>query len=189
MRISLLKYLLIVISSISLLFIMNCEGPEGPTGPAGPQGEQGPEGPEGPQGPEGTANVIYSEWIALSELEAAEDTTVLGRTYRKFDIPASDLTQEIIDMGTILVYFRLNGAVLQLPTTFGGSNPIYITFSPFQPGVLSILSQNLDNTPTGLNLDIEIRYILIPGGVAANKAYLPDFNDYHAVMEYYGIDP
>jgi len=113
----------------------------------------------------------------------------LGRNYRKFDIPAPDLSQDIIDRGTILVYFRLNNVVLQLPTTFGGANPIFITYSPFQPRVLSILSQNLDNTASGLNLAIEIRYILIPGGVEAGKANLPDFSDYEAVMRYYGIEP
>jgi hypothetical protein len=73
--------------------------------------------------------------------------------------------------------------------TFGGSNPIYVTYSPFQPGVLSILSQNLDNTSTSLNLTIEIRYILIPGENEASKEKRPDYNDYYAVMEYYGIDP
>jgi hypothetical protein len=197
----------VLASTFLVLVAMGCEGPTGPQGPQGPQGEQGPQGPEGPQGPQGaqgpqgpegpqgpqgtpgTANVIFSEWVALSELEAASDTTVVGRNYRKYDLPAPDLSQDIIDEGAILVYFRLSGVVLQLPSTFGGANPIYITFSPFQPGVLSILSQNLDNTATGLNLAIEIRYILIPGGVAAGTANTPPSNDYHAVMGYYGIEP
>ena len=33
------------------------------------------------------------------------------------------------------------------------------------------------------------RYIIIPGGVSATKATMPDLNDYYAVMAYYGIDP
>lgn len=181
--------------STALMIASGCEGPEGPTGPQGepgPQGtagSQGPQGEQGPPGEDGNANVIYSEWVALSELEAASDTTVLGRTYRKFDIPAPELTQDIIDRGTILVYFKLSDAVFPLPSTFGGANPIYVTFSPFQPGVLSILSQNLDNTASGLNLGSEIRYILIPGGVTASKTKPLDFKDYYSVMEYYGIDP
>lgn len=175
--------------SVILIFglvTLGCEGPEGATGPQGPQGEQGL---QGEQGPEGTANVIYSEWIVLSDLETASDTTVLGRTYRKYDIPASELTPQIIEDGTILVYFRLDGAVFQLPMTFGGTNPIYVTYSPFQPGVLSILSQNLDNTSIGLNMSVEIRYIFIPGGVVASKAKMEGLGDYDAVIKYYGIDP
>lgn len=162
---------------------------EGPTGETGPQGEAGPQGDAGPAGPPGTANVIYSEWVALSELETASDTVLFGRNYMKYDIPASVLTQEIIEMGTVLVYFRISGTVVPLPATFGGGNPIYITFSLLQPGEISVLSQNLDNTATGLNLSIETRYILIPGGATASKANPPDFKDYYAVLEYYNIDP
>lgn len=178
----------VFVVSIAFMMVAGCEGPEGSTGPQGAQGAQGEQGPEGPEGPTGTANVIYSEWMTLSDLEAPSDTTVLGRTYRKWEIPASELTQEIIDQGTILVYFALEGVVLPLPTTFGGANPIYVTFAPFQSGTLSILAQNLDNTASGLNTSIQFRYILIPGGTAS-KQKLPDFSKYHETMEFYGIEP
>lgn len=183
-----LRSLTVFIFSMALIISIGCEGPEGPTGPDGAQGPQGEIGPEGPEGPPGTANVIYSEWIALGDLEAPSDTTVISRNYTKWDIPESALTQEIIDQGTILVYFSLNGTVLPLPSTFGGANPIYITFAPFQPGSLSILAQNLDNTASGLNNDIQFRYIIIPGGTAAKQAF-PDFSNYHETMEFYSIKP
>jgi hypothetical protein len=183
-----LRGLTVFIFSIALIISIGCEGPEGPTGPDGAQGPQGEIGPEGPEGPPGTANVIYSDWITLSDLEAPSDTSFLGRTYNKWEIPAPEITQEIIDQGVILVYFSLTGTILPLPTTFGGSNPIYITFAPFQPGTLSILAQNLDNTTIGLNNDIQFRYIIIPGGTAAKQA-LPDFSNYHETMEFYGIKP
>lgn len=183
-----LRGLAVFILSTALIISIGCEGPTGDTGPAGAQGPQGEVGPEGPQGPEGTANVIYSEWITLSDLEAPSDTTVLSRTYRKWEIPASGLTQEIIDQGTILVYFTLEGVVLPLPSTFGGANPIYVTFAPFQPGTLSILAQNLDNTVSGLNSAIQFRYILIPDGTPA-KQKQPDFTNYHETMDFYGIKP
>ncbi|HSH45068.1 MAG TPA: hypothetical protein VK966_04390 [Longimicrobiales bacterium] len=165
---------------------LGCEGSQGPAGPEGPQGEQGLEGAEGPPG---TANVVYSDWVAISDLETSVDTVVLDRNYRKYDIPAPELTQEIMDQGAILVYYRLNEVALQLPITFGGPNSIYITYSPFQAGVISILSQRLDNTALGLNQNSEFRYILIPGGVAADQSMLPDLSDYDAVLRHYGIDP
>lgn len=183
-----LRGLAVFLFGLALIISIGCEGPEGPTGATGAQGPQGEQGPEGPQGPEGTANVIYSEWMTLSDLEGASDTTVLSRTYRKWEIPASELTQEIIDQGTIIVYFELDGVVLPLPSTFGGANPIYVTFAPFQPGTLSILAQNLDDTASGLNAGIQFRYILIPGGTAA-KQKQPNFSNYLETMNFYGIKP
>lgn len=88
----------------------------------------------------------------------------------------------------ILVYFSLDGTILPLPSTFGGANPVYITFATFQAGSLSILAQAFDNTAYDLRTDIQFRYIIIPGGTPA-KANLPDFNDYNAVVKFYGIDP
>lgn len=167
-----------------MLAVSGCEGPAGPTGPAGPQGDAGE---QGPQGPPGTADVIYSDWIGLTDLEAGVDTVYLGRNYRKHDIPAPELTQEIIDEGAVLVYLRLSGGVVPLPGTFGGANPIHITFALLHPGTLSVLSQNLDNTPTGLNTSAEFRYILIPGGATAEMGM--STQSYSTVLEYYGIDP
>lgn len=72
-------------------------------GDIGPQGETGPEGdvgPEGPQGQPGTANVIYSEWIDT------EFSDPINATGAGFDIEAADITQEILDQGTILVFGR-----------------------------------------------------------------------------------
>jgi len=190
MRTSLLKYLLIVISSLSLIFIMNCEGPEGPTGPEGPQGEQGPEGPEGPPGEDGNANVISSEWIRIGDVATPADTSLIARNYSRYHIPANQLTQEIIDGGTIIVYYQLLGMITPLPYTLagiGGDEDKLITFAPFTPGRITILTQELDNTPWPINLDTEFRYILIPSSTPA-KQKLPDFNNYHETMDFYGIE-
>lgn len=193
MRTSLLKYLLIVLSSLSLIFIMNCEGPEGPTGPEGPQGPQGELGPEGPQGPpgeDGNANVISSEWIRLGDVASPADTSLIGRNYTRYHIPADQLTQEIIDGGTIIVYYQLLGMITPLPYTLagiGGDEDKLITFAPFTPGRITILSQELDNTAWPINLSTEFRYILIPSSTPA-KQKLPDFNNYHETMDFYGLE-
>lgn len=193
MRTSLHKYLLIVISSLSLIFIMNCEGPEGPTGPEGPQGPQGelgPEGPEGPPGEDGNANVISSEWIRLGDVASPADTSLIGRNYTRYHIPADQLTQEIIDGGTIIVYYQLLGMITPLPYTLagiGGDEDKLITFAPFTPGRITILSQELDNTAWPINLSTEFRYILIPSSTPA-KQKLPDFNNYHETMDFYGLE-
>jgi hypothetical protein len=172
-----IKYLSIIVIAMLLIVVTGCEGPEGPTGPEGPQGEQGPAGPLGPagedgeDGEDGNANVIYSDWIALSTLSAPADTTVLSRNYTRWHIPAEQLSQEIIDGGAVLVYFRLLGMITQLPYTVASisdfDEDVLITFAPFAPGQITILSQSLDNTPFSLNSSSEFRYLLIPGGVPA----------------------
>ena len=59
----------------------------------------------------------------------------------------------------------------------------------FQPGILSILSQTLDNTASSLNLDVEIRYVLIPGGVSTDAAPVLAWGDYYAAVEHHSIEP
>lgn len=195
MRTSALKYLLIALSSLTFLIIASCEGPEGPTGPAGPQGAQGEQGPQGPEGPAGTANVIYSEWIAFNNADWDEPTTLGGQTRREYPISVSQLNEDILMMGTVAVYVRFDTVEdrvfplpLVLPLTSGSEqqldfelelNTIVITFHDIEdnsvdPGTFGEVGQ--------------YRYIIIPGGTAA-KANLPDFSNYDAVVEFYGIDP
>ena len=184
MKIRFFKNIVIIISSMAFIGILGCEGPEGPTGP------QGAQGTEGPQGPEGTANVIYSDWIRLGDVASSADTSLIGRNYKRYHIPADELTQEIIDGGTIIVYYKLLGMITPLPYTLAGlsgSEDLLITFATFMPRRITILSQLLDNTPTILNLDTNFRYILIPGGIPA-KQKTSVFSDYYKTMDYYGIE-
>lgn len=165
-------------------------GPEGPEGPQGPIGETGPQGPEGSQGPPGSANVIYSDWMRLGDVAEEYVTTLLSRNYAAYDLPAPELTQELIDQGIVLVYFRLLGAVSPLPITLGGfsdAEPYTITFNASQPGKIIILSQYLDNTVNTLANSSEFRYVLIPGGVAANASYEELVKDYGRLVKQFSI--
>ncbi len=116
--------------------------------------------------------------------------TLLSRNYTRYHIQALELTQDIIDNGAVLVYYKLLGMITPLPFTIAGlgDEDIIVTYAPFIPGRLTILSQELDNTAFTLNLDSQFRYILIPGGTPA-KAKMPNLSDYYAVMDYLGIDP
>lgn len=179
------------ILSVCMIFIigLQCEGPTGETGPQGEVGPQGETGPAGPEGPPGTANVIYSEWMVLGDVATAADTSILGGNFSRYHISAPGLTQEIIDQGTILLYYRLLDHITPLPFTIAtGGVVITIAFVTPEPGRITILSQTHANNPFDLNLDTEFRYILIPGEMPA-KANAPDPKDYHAVVKYYGIDP
>src|SRR6266404_7609525 len=114
-----LKLILFVGVSISIMIIGCQKGPEGPAGPQGPAGSTGPTGPTGPAGTPGvtgTANVIYSSWTNGSTwaIDGAS-----GLNY--FDITATSLTQNILSKGSIHVYWAVLGDtvnnVRQLPFT------------------------------------------------------------------------
>lgn len=206
MKNSLLKYLVVVISSISLIFIMNCEGPEGPTGPAGPQGEQGPVGPAGPageqgeqgeQGPEGTANVIYSDWITFNQANWNEPNSIGGQTRREYPVSESQITDEILASGTVALYVQFNVAPINdrvfplpmiLPLTSGSEQQLAFEL---EPGNIIITLHDIEDNSVDPGTFGEIgqfRYVIIPGGTAA-KQILPDFSNYHEVTTFYNINP
>lgn len=103
-------------------------------------------GTNGSQGPAGTANVIYSDWIAV--------------TAQTMTIAVPSLTQEIVDKGTVLVYLKNGtGYVFALPITIGTN---YIRHG-YKVGELYIEGNS------NLFVGNPIRYIIIPGGVRANR--------------------
>ncbi len=172
------------------------QGPVGSTGPAGPQGvpgpsgPAGPQGPTGPQGPIGTANVIYGAWT--NEVLPWGDTTMtsLGLpapNAKRFIVASPNLTQAILDQGVILTFLRWgpSGNLPQpLPMIFnsGGATLYEVGFRPALGKIIYYLWQ--PNNPSaslviGLGAGAQLRYILIPGGVAGrnaagNPGYSPD---------------
>lgn len=195
--------------SIAFMIVAGCEGPEGPTGPIGPQGELGPQGTAGTQGPQGeqgppgedgedgNANVIYSEWITFDETNWNEPNTIGGQTRREYPISESQITDVILASGTIAVYARFDVAPITnrvfplpliLPLTSG--NEQQLAFELELGTIIITLHDIEDHTiePVTFGSIGEYRYVIVPGGTPA-KAKLPDFNDYQAVMNYYGINP
>ena len=83
-------------------------GQTGATGPAGPQGPQGPQGPAGPAGQNGApgqngqdGNANVQNFLLLNK-----SVTLTGLT--RLSIPA--ITQDVVDQGLVLVYFRVTGS-------------------------------------------------------------------------------
>lgn len=199
------KRMLSVLLCTVLITLFSCskEGPQGPAGPQGEQGtqgvagsqgakgEQGATGATGPQGatgatgaqgPAGTANVIYSNWITIT----ASQWTGLGTATITTDISAPKLTADIRDHGVVLVYHMYGSVARMLPyayTTIGD----HLDFT-YIIGKITIRDYHQDGSVINTFANVQFRYVLIPGGVAARKSSpLPDYSDYHAVCRYYGI--
>ena len=121
-------------------------GPAGPTGPTGPQGPTGPVGPQGPAGPAGTANVIYSSWFPI----LGTDWTGSGTANQSYTLTAPGVTQAIRDNGVVLVYVTTFD--FYLPATVG-----QILLRAYRPSSAFTL------------ITINVRYVIIPGGVAGGR--------------------
>ncbi len=153
------------------------QGPVGPTGPTGPTGPAGPTGPVGPQGPAGTANVIYSSWAAVSTFTIIDTTLPDFVSVKRWIRPAPSLTQAIVDNGIVLSYCRVpiggvsvNGPNL-LPYIFPfGSSIFLLNQIPVASKIIyytADMTTGVGWTPNGI---LEIRYVLIPGGVSGGRS-------------------
>ena len=214
MKNSLPGYLIVILTSMALIIMVNCEGSEGPTGPAGsqgPQGEQGPEGPEGPpgedgeDGEDGNANVIYSDWFTATHDGGgwSQEEGFGGMITIYFDYSTTDISQEILDTGTILVYGNLNGynssiwanddiSLLPITVMYTISGSTGIDNWDFRATLenLRVTLQNNQNsyTAAGISQSHRFRYVLIPANTPA-KLNQPDFSNYYETMQFYGIEP
>jgi hypothetical protein len=120
--------------------------------------------------------VIYSAWISDGDPTLWADTaiTLYGNPIRRRNIPAPGITTAVLNQGVVLSYVRFAGGATpySLPFTFffnGGQvgvagqpalgRLIYIIYNPITGGA-----------PNGLlSSGLDIRYVIIPGGVAGGK--------------------
>lgn len=130
-------------------------------------------GDTGPAGPAGTANVVYSEWFTPG---AYTKDTVFGIWGFNYNKAAADITQQIVDSGTVITYGKLLGyntliwptnQVAQLPIglTYVQGSTMTDTWSALATaGNLRIRFVNDKNYWTGISTSHQFRYIIIPGG-------------------------
>ncbi len=158
--------------------------------------DDGEPGPKGEQGEKGTANVVYSPW-----LQPEWNVTDQARL-KIMKIIAPDVTQSLLDNGTILVYWKYTAEgdlsiTFPLPyTEFNSLGVPYLnwTFSIYGVGNIEVqmTSYGIDlNYFDYVNLDNNrLRYVLIPGEASStNGRFAPavNYSNYEAVKDYYNI--
>lgn len=173
------------------------KGDTGAAGPKGDTGAPGPTGPTGPKGTTGTANVMYSDWFTPNTYTVS---TTFGTKHFSYDKAVPQITQEILDKGSVLVYARLEGYAESLwPSGQVGKLPVVLTYQSGGPqidtwsafstaGHLHIDFTNSTNIYSAIATDHSFRYVIIPGGVAASAvaASLPHLS-YKALCDLYQI--
>lgn len=150
---------MITLAATAVLFLGACSK----TGPAGPQGAQGNSGID---------NIIHSDWSSLTFAGSGPYSAI-------WDVPA--ITQQVLDKGTVMVFFKSGSFVVPLPATFA-STYIYLVLDP---GHIRIGSN--------VNLGIyQFRYlIIVPGGTESTDLLFrnPQLQSmsYKEICKYYHI--
>ena len=142
---------------------------------------------KGPKGDPGTANVIYSDWYTPATYTK---TTVFGTINFIADIPASKITQSVLDNGAVIVYAKLNGynpviwptdQVSALPVAINymsGTTPNLDSWSALcTVGNVRIDLTSSTNAYSSISNAHQFRYILIPGGVHTLSVNLKNYKE------------
>jgi hypothetical protein len=170
------KNVFLMVSAVVLsLLAVSCK--KGDTGPAGATG------PAGVAGPTGTANVIYSAWFTPGNYKK---DTIFGLYGFNYDKATADITQSVIDSGTVITFGKLLGynpviwpsnQIAQMPIVISylsGSTPVTDTWSAIlTPGNLRIRLVNTGNSYGSISNAHQFRYVVIPGGVKSTASLKP----------------
>lgn len=161
-------------------------------------------GDTGPQGPTGNANVMYSDWFTPSSY--IKDT-VFGIWGFKYNQPATAITQQVLDSGTVITYGKLvgynpsvwpAGQIAQMPIslTYVQGQTMTDTWTALATvGNLRIRFVNDKNYYTNIATSHQFRYIVIPankkvtasvrqGAVSARGAQLDEVANNYQQMSY-----
>jgi hypothetical protein len=131
-------------------------------------------GDTGPAGPKGTANVIYSGWFTPA---AYKKDTVFGSYGFYYDNATTDITQQVLDSGTVITFGKLDGynpviwpanQVAQLPINLvyenGTTGNVDVWSALATAGNLRIQLISSTNAYSGISNAHQFRYVVIPGG-------------------------
>ncbi|HVU55262.1 MAG TPA: hypothetical protein VHD83_09415 [Puia sp.] len=131
------------------------------------------------KGDPGTANVIFSDWF---KPDIYTKDTVFGIWGYNYIRSAPDITQQLLDSGTVIVYGKLTGYnSLIWPAGQIAPLPINLTYIQGQtmtdtwsgqpsPGKIRIRFVNDKNYWTSISNEHMFRYIVIPGAAKARTA-------------------
>ena len=202
-----------VLLALVMVFAFSCaeDGAVGPQGPAGQNGADGQDGTNGIDGQDGNANVLASDWFKPSSYTLS--TGFGGINLLDHDEAATEITQDIIDTGVVLVYGKLQYNTIIWPLNQVALMPITLTYnvSPadidtwtaiLSVGNIKIRFINNNNRYTELPSVHQFRYVVIPSS-GSTSGRIADFsrksleddlanagvdiNNFDEVADYYGI--
>ncbi|WP_262912204.1 collagen-like protein [Algoriphagus sp. AGSA1] len=187
--------------------IIACEGPVGAEGPQGIQGEQGPPGPSGSQGetgPQGPAGATGPQGPVGSQGPPGEDGNANVLLYEFGEQTFTNslnlvlaIERESVDKSLILIYYNpaseAQTAWYQMPGMGPGGTyhtRYFIYQSTVSPSAytLGIRTVKADGSAYGTEVTYrKIKVVFAEASTILNGRV--DLENYHAVMEYLGLEP
>ena len=165
-----LRFLMVIL----FVFIWSCKpgevGPKGETGTTGATGASGATGNAGATGAvgaTGTANVIYSDWANV--VFTGSGTNWTGK------IIAPKITQEILDRGVVLTFFKFGGS------TYSGE------YQNGTAGIYCYTDLGAINLKATFSATYPWRYVIIPGGVPSGRLQSIKGMSYEEIKILYNI--
>lgn len=167
---------MMLFAAVSLLFITSCK--------------KEVEGPQGPKGDTGNANVMAFNYSSR---------TFTGST--NYTIP--NISQEVMDKSVVLAYYNPANetptAWYPVPGLGSGSNydTRFIVYKEEASSPDYIFALRLVNPSTNAAYASEVTFtkfkiLIIPASSSTNVLmpleHQPDYNDYHAVRAFYGLE-
>lgn len=142
------------------------------------------EGPVGPAGPKGNANVISINYLVLES-----DWTEVGKPgdegfFLAVDLDVPEITQDIVDNGLVLAYYRANDndPWTALPFTRISHNPEFIEkfdfIYDFEFVGLQSMASDRGGTPYGGTVRV-----IIASAIPVGKTSI-DYENYEEVADY-----
>jgi len=110
-------------------------GPTGATGATGPAGPAGPTGATGPAGPVGAPGADGKDGANIQTFLFTNKSVVLTG-FNTFNVPA--ITQDIVNQGVVLVYFRSTGSTTGFYSLPYVENDRNISLSSYGVGYINI---------------------------------------------------
>jgi hypothetical protein len=167
----------------TFLGIAGCEAPVGDLGPQGASGATGEKGDKGPTGDKGAFSGIISQWK-----EIKSDQWKLTGTKAVYTLSEATLTQNILDQGLILAYYRPlpedeSSAVISLADE---TNTYLFTYKANLGSLdyeLNFKKAEFIN-PNLEDWNIKVRYIIVPPAKAGRMAQVnwADYNEVKKVL-------
>ncbi len=164
---------------ISFLFIISaCEGPEGPIGPPGPPGLDGLDG---------NANVFSINYAIIADDWVDDGVPGDPEFFRFIDLSVPEVTQDIVDNGLVLAYYRVDESERWnfLPFTIINHDPPFTQVFDFtyDLGFVTLYVKATDRD--GDLFEGDVRVIVAEGIPITKKAI--DFSNYEEVKELLGL--
>lgn len=162
----------------------------------GNDGAPGPTGPAGSDGQDGNANVISSGWIEFDTAVWTPLTDEFGIDYRNYPITVSEISQDIVDNGVVLVYTRFvisNTDTLMLPFSTNITGGEQTLSFEIELNDLTIKMRNVSGSGDpgifGGPGIAEYRYIIIPASSSGKTSNLNYSKmTYEEVMNHFNLE-